>query len=316
MDMRGIFYYYIIMDLKIGQIVNHRYEITRMLGEGATSTVYLVRDKKDVGMVWALKQLTHSPTEDERDSLFREISFLSSLSHENLVHLEDYFVEDGWDFLVMERVDGPTLEDIIQSSKETIPEIDVVEYAIQICRVLSYLHRQKPPIVYRDLKPANIMITVPGQLKLIDLGIARHFNPMKPQDTTPLGTPGYCPPEQYGRGQTTPRSDIYSLGATFYHALTFEEPTQFQFNFPPVTMLNPYISDTMEQIIMKCLQNDPNDRFPSINTVYDHLIAHKVNLEKIHKTIGFRVGLMLRNSRKRLNKAVTNLLTGKLNEPI
>ncbi len=304
------------MDFKTGTIVNHRYEIVRHLGEGATSTVYLVRDKKDVGLVWALKQLTHSPTDDERDSLFREISFLSSLSHENLVYLADYFVEDGWDFLVMERVEGPTLEDIIQKAEEPVPEIEIVEYGIQICRVLSYLHRQDPPIVYRDLKPANIMITVPGELKLIDLGIARHFNPMKPRDTTPLGTPGYCPPEQYGRGQTTPRSDIYSFGATLFHALTLEEPTQYQFNFPPISTINPFLSDNIEQILTKCLQNNPDDRFHSIDILYDHIVAHKAYLDKTHKTMKYRMGMFFRNSRRRFNRAVTNLLTGRLNEPI
>lgn len=316
MDILLIFYYYISMNFETGKIVNHRYEIIRHLGEGATSTVYLVRDKRDVGLVWALKQLTHSPTDDERDSLFREISFLSSLSHENLVHLADYFVEDGWDFLVMERVEGPTLEDIIQKAAEPVPEIEIVEYAIQICRVLSYLHRQDPPIVYRDLKPANIMITVPGELKLIDLGIARHFNPMKPRDTTPLGTPGYCPPEQYGRGQTTPRSDIYSFGATLFHSLTLQEPTQYQFNFPPVTTVNPFLSDKIEQILTKCLQNNPDDRYHSVDILYDHIVAHKVYLEKTQKTLRYRVGMFFRNSRRRFKRAVTNLLTGRLTEPI
>jgi len=302
------------MTLKVGKILNHRYEITRMLGEGATSSVYLVRDKKDVGLVWALKQLTHSPTEDERDSLFREVDFLSTLSHENLVQLIDYFVEEGWDFLVMERVTGPTLEDIIMEAEYPLDELDAANYAIQVCKVLSYLHRQDPPIVYRDLKPANIMITVPGQLKLIDLGIARHFNPMKPRDTTPLGTPGYCPPEQYGGGQTTPRSDIYSFGATFYHALTFQEPASFNFNFPPATRYHPFLSEKMDWILAKCLQLNPDDRFGAVSQLYDHLVAHQAFLKKTHNSLKYKVQILFRNYRRKVRRFVTRLLTGKLEE--
>lgn len=307
-------HYYIFMSYKSGKILNYRYEINRCLGEGATSTVYLVRDKKEVGQLWALKQLTHAPTEEERGGLLREVGFLSTLYHENLVRLVDYFIQDGWDFLVMERVNGPTLQEIIDEAETPLPELDVVDYAVQVTRVLGYLHRQEPPIVYRDLKPGNIMITVPGELKLIDLGIARHFNPMKPKDTTPLGTPGYCPPEQYGRGQTTQRSDIYSLGATFHHALTLKDPARFNFDFPPVSSINSNITGELERILEKCLQIKPEDRYPSTSHLYDDLVAHQYNLKKNADSLGYKLKNLACNYRRRLGTMIERVIK-KMNTP-
>ncbi|MCE1248688.1 MAG: serine/threonine protein kinase [Firmicutes bacterium] len=299
------------MSIKPGAILNHRYEVVRNLGEGATSTVYLVRDKREKGEMWALKQLTHSPEEDERESLLREVGFLSTLEHENLVRLVDYFVQYGWDFLVMERVMGPTLQEIIDESRHPLYESDVVEYALQVCRVLSYLHRQDPPVIYRDLKPGNIMITVQGHLKLIDLGIARHFNPMKPKDTTPLGTPGYCPPEQYGFGQTTQRSDIYSLGATLYHALTLQDPADFKFDFPPITQFNGNLSEPTIEIIHKCLMKSPEDRFENTDILYDNLMELKNLLAHQSNNTGFRMKMKIKNYHKKIRRIVTKFLTGK-----
>jgi serine/threonine-protein kinase len=206
---------------------------------------------------------------------------------------------------------GPTLQEIIDESDQAISEMDALEYAIQVCRVLSYLHRQDPPVIYRDLKPGNIMITVQGHLKLIDLGIARHFNPMKPRDTTPLGTPGYCPPEQYGFGQTTPRSDIYSLGATFYHALTLQDPADFKFDFPPIMKYNRYLSEQIAQIIHQCLMKTPEDRFPDVGSLYDRLIENRFFLEKQGSSTGFRMKTALKKYKKKIHRFVTKILTGK-----
>lgn len=304
--------YHITMNIKVGRILNHRYEVMRVLGEGATSSVYLVRDKKDVGQLWALKQLTHSTTEIERESLLQEVKFLSNLSHENLVCLIDYFIEDGWDFLVMDRITGPTLLEIIEEAEYPLTEEDVIDYMIQVCRVLIYLHRQEPPIVYRDLKPGNVMITVYGHVKLIDLGIARHFNPMKIKDTTPLGTPGYCPPEQYGQGQTTPRSDIYSFGATFYHVLTLQDPAAFNFQFPHAIEINPGITENISQIIHKCLNLKPEERFKAASELYDHLIAHREEFSRARGSIRFRIKRFMRRYLKNITQLLTTPITIKL----
>ncbi|MCD4784618.1 MAG: serine/threonine protein kinase [Candidatus Eremiobacteraeota bacterium] len=292
--------------------MNHRYEVMRVLGEGATSSVYLVRDKRDVGRLWALKQLTHSTTEIERESLLQEVEFLSTLSHENLVRLVDYFIEDGWDFLVMDRITGPTLQEIIEEAEYPLTEEDAIDYMLQVCRVLIYLHEQEPPIVYRDLKPGNVMVTVYGQVKLIDLGIARHFNPIKIKDTTPLGTPGYCPPEQYGRSQTTPCSDIYSFGATFYHALTLQDPASFNFKFPGTTEINPGITENLSKIINKCLKLKPEERFTASNELYDHLMAHREEFSRSRGNIHFRIRKFMRRYWKNITQLLSTPITIKL----
>lgn len=259
------------------------------MGEGAISNVYLVRDKKEEGSVWALKQLNHFSSSEEREALKKEAEMLSSLRHDNLIKLVECFSEEGYDYLVMERVIGPTLQEIIENLEEPVPEKDFVDYGVQMVQVLTYLHSQDPPVIYRDLKPGNIMITVQEQVKLIDLGIVRHFNPMKPKDTTPMGTPGYCPPEQYGTGQTTMRSDIYSFGAVAYHTLTGKDPAEFKFDFPPASRYNPMLTDKMEEIIMKCLQLNPDNRYHHFSQLYDHLIEHQIKLKKEYNNAGFKL---------------------------
>jgi serine/threonine protein kinase len=164
----------------------------------------------------------------------------------------------------MDFVDGETLQQRLDRTTQYLPEADVLNWAGQICDVLDYLHSQNPPIVFRDLKPANVMLDRNSVIKLIDFGIARVFNPVKGTDTLKMGSVGYAPPEQYGgKGQTTPQSEIYALGATLHHLLTRRDPSGQPFVFPSPRAVNPAVSTNTEAAVFKALDYDPAKRFPS-----------------------------------------------------
>src|SRR5919202_6988563 len=164
----------------------------------------------------------------------------------------------------MEYVPGETLRDVLKAAGGRLPVTQAVDYAGQLCDVLRYLHRRPEPIVFRDLKPGNIMVTPEGELKLIDFGIARLFSPGKSRDTAQFGTPGYAPPEQYG-GQTEPRSDIYSLGVVTHQMLTAHNPCASPFALPPARAVNPSLSPEIEAALIRATAHDPADRFANID---------------------------------------------------
>lgn len=251
-----------------GIIVNSRYKIIRSLGSGAFGEVYLGKDLREKGAIWALKEvfLSGMSTFDKNEFLnsFRnEAELLTTLSHPGIPRVTDYFITRGSGFLVMERVEGLTLEEIARNNKKPLAEIEVLSWALQICDTLEYLHSQDPPIIYRDLKPSNLMLTIEERIVIIDFGIARLYSPDRPQDTAPLGTPGYSPPEQYGKSQTTPASDIYSLGTTLYYLLTLKDMASFNFKFPPIGSQNPRISVQLGKTLAKCLEWSPGNRYQS-----------------------------------------------------
>ena len=232
--------------------------------------VYLVEDQTLFGKRWALKEFADTFTNpaDRANAIKQfeqEARLLVSLTHVNLPHVADYFMEGGRQYLAMEYVDGDTLAVLLQASKGGLPESQVVDWAAQLCDVLEYLHNQKPkPIVFRDLKPANIMLTRAGQIKLIDFGIARLFDVAKRTDTLKMGTVGYAPPEQYaGHGQTDPRSDIYALGVTLHHLLTDRDPSTQPFVFPPCRQLKAVITPSVEAVVARAVELDPARRFQS-----------------------------------------------------
>jgi len=167
----------------------------------------------------------------------------------------------------MEYVDGNTLETLLTGQGHPFTEAKVRLWLDQLCSALTYLHSRHAPVIFRDLRPANIMLDRSGQIKLIDFGIARSFKPGKAKDTAQLGTLGYAPPEQYGQGQTDARSDIYALGATLHRLLTGHDPTTTPFNLPPIRMLNPGISQTMETVVNRALQLDPRNRWQSVDEI-------------------------------------------------
>ncbi|HPZ10609.1 MAG TPA: serine/threonine-protein kinase [Candidatus Eremiobacteraeota bacterium] len=245
--------------LEKDSIIRNRYRVLRVLGQGGMGAVYLVRDHKEKGATWAAKEFWHS----HEEKLFsKEASLLMELSHWGLPRVVDYFTEYEKNYLIMERIEGLTFEDIVTKNGTFIPR-EIYPWALQLCEVLHYLHTRNPPVIFRDLKPSNIMLNIDGKVRLIDFGIARFYEPQKLKDTTPLGTPGYSPPEQYGRGQTTPSSDIYSLGATMYFLLTGKDPAEFSFAFPRLREINKQICPDFDQIVMTCLELKPKNRYES-----------------------------------------------------
>lgn len=251
-----------------GRLLHGRYRIERRLGEGGTGIVWLVADTREKGHVWALKELDFegvaSMTERaEAVSLFeRESDMLMHLSHPALPQVVDRFSEGGRQYLVMERVEGPTLDQALKRRGAPLDEADVAGWLAQVCDVLAYLHGRVPPVVYRDLKPANIMLSVDGRVKLIDFGIARPLNPLRPGDTTAYGTPGYAPPEQYA-GSAVPASDIYALGVTAYQLLTACDPQAPGFRLSPARNLNSAVTTEMAELVSACTQTVAEAR-PSV----------------------------------------------------
>jgi serine/threonine protein kinase len=175
----------------------------------------------------------------------------------------DYFEDGGKHYLVMDYIEGQTLDELLEGRSEPFPEAQITDWAHQLCGVLEYLHNQPQPIIFRDLKPGNIMVDNNDQVQLIDFGIARLFKPGKNRDTASFGTTGYAPPEQYGRGQTDPRSDIYALGATLHHLVTLRDPGDEPFKFPAPNTINPALSSELNDAITKAVAQEPDRRWSS-----------------------------------------------------
>ncbi|HIE28307.1 TPA: serine/threonine protein kinase [Candidatus Poribacteria bacterium] len=252
-----------------------KYRIIKQIGGGGMGLVYQAYyslSPKNVAIKELIEQFSTTQEREDGINLFlKEAQRLTVLDHPMVVKVFDFFIENNNYYLVMEYVDGQTLESLLKASSGGLPEAQVVDWAIKICNVLEYLHTQNPPVIFRDLKPANIMLTQTGRLKLIDFGIAREFKASATHDTTYLGSPGHAPPEQFGKGQTDARSDIYSLGATLHQLLTKRDPAINPFMFPPLRSINPAVSKTMESILAKCLQIDKAQRYQSVAEVRDAL---------------------------------------------
>jgi len=252
--------------LKPGHTLGGRYQVIKCMGQGGQSNVYLLKDLRLKGKRWVGKEMTAQYTDPRDQSLARkhfeqEANMLATLEHPNLPKVMDYFSEGGKHYLIMQYLKGEDLGMMLKKAKKPFNEEQVAGWMMQTATVLYYLHCQKPPIIFRDIKPSNIMICR-GQVKLIDFGIARHFNPAKKGDTLRIGSPGYSPPEQYS-GQTDPRSDIYSLGVTMHHLLTLQDPskTQTPFKLPPIKVYNKDISPKMIYIVEKATQIEPEKRY-------------------------------------------------------
>lgn len=251
-------------------VLQDRYVITNRLGQGGMGAVYRASDRRLSTVTWAVKEMSQSaitgPLERQRarDLFLHEAEMLAGLNHPNLPRVTDHFEQDGKAYLVMEYVPGETLLGFLMREGLPQPQGRVTEWARQLCDVLEYLHSQNPPIIFRDLKPANIMITPNGQLKLIDFGIARLFKPGQAQDTQAFGTVGYSAPEQYGRGQTDGRSDIYALGVLLHQLLTGHDPTLTPFRLPQARQINPNVPPTLSDALARATDSDPDRRFATI----------------------------------------------------
>ena len=232
--------------------------------------VYQAKDIRRQGTICAIKEMSLSmvPPEERVQAIenFKiEAKILWDLKHPNLPELFGFFSENQRYFLVMEYIDGLTLEELLERNNAPFSERRVLGWARQLCDVLEYLHSQSPPIIFRDMKPGNIMLTRNGQIKLIDFGIARFFRSTDAHDTQLLGTPGYAPPEQYGKAQTDERSDIYALGMTLFQLLT-NTLSEKGFGLQDVRTINPQISPTVAHALEKATALELDDRYENVAT--------------------------------------------------
>ncbi|WP_151755622.1 protein kinase domain-containing protein [Dictyobacter vulcani] len=251
-----------------GTFLHKRYQIQKVIGKGGMGAVYLAKDLKKQGELFAIKEISLSlilPAEQQQTihNFKVEAKMLWSLNHPNLPTVHGVFTQNERYFLVMDYIDGSTLEELLERNGGPFPERRVLDWARQLCDVLAYLHSHSPPIIFRDMKPGNIMLTRNGQIKLIDFGIARFFRSSHAQDTQVLGTPGYAPPEQYGKAQTDERSDIYALGMTIFHLLT-NTLSDEGFGLEHVRKINPRISPMVARALEKATSIKPSDRYESV----------------------------------------------------
>ncbi len=248
-------------------LLHKRYVIMRTIGHGGMAAVYQARDTRR-GTICAIKQMSLStvPTNERPQAIqnfLAEAKILSRLNQVNLPAFTDFFTEGDRRFLVMEYIDGSTLEELLEHNNGPFSEPRVLGWARQLCDVLEYLHSQQPPVIFRDMKPGNVMLTRTGRIKLIDFGIARLFRSSGSQDTQLLGTPGFAPPEQYGSAQTDVRSDLYSLAMTLFHLLT-NTISENGFGLTNVHANFPQISSPVARALEKATSLRPEDRYESI----------------------------------------------------
>src|SRR5581483_6669248 len=221
-----------------GALLHERYQLVREIGQGGFGVVYLARDMKRHRRLVAVKQinigkLSARESIDATDSYNREVTLLSRLRHRRVPRLYDHFTDPEHWYLVLSYIEGQTLDVSVQAQlNKALPIKKVIDIGMQLCDILNYLHNQQPQIIFRDVKPANIMQSPRGHIYLIDFGIARQFNPSRIKDTGPLGSPGYAAPEQYGRTQTTIHTDIYGLGATLQTLAIGKEPLELRGDEP------------------------------------------------------------------------------------
>lgn len=260
-----------VTTLALGTVLQQRYRVESILGLGGMGAVYRVRDLRfaNATKYCALKEMItkFSDPLDERTRLSnfeREANTLASLSHPAIPAVHDFFTEHGRAYLVLEYVQGRDLEAVLKETQGVLTEQTVGTWVIQLCDVLYYLHMHEPPIIFRDLKPSNVILTPSNQIVLIDFGIAKAFQVGK--KGTMVGTEGYSPPEQY-RGMFDARSDIYSMGAMMHHLLTRSDPrfeTPFTFPERMPRSLNPSVSPAMEAVVMRCVEYEPEKRFQDV----------------------------------------------------
>ena len=259
--------------LPVQKLINGRYQLEVRVGQGGMGAVYKALDTRFNNRPIAVKEMSRTglsalQIQEAEEAFERESRILADLLHPNLPRIYDHFTENERSYLVMDFIEGRTLEDYLEKANgSSLPLDQVVEWAEQICNVLNYLHNHQPPIIFRDLKPSNVMISESGHIYLIDFGIARMFKPGQSHDTIALGSPGFAAPEQYGKAQSSPRSDIYSLGALLHCLLTGVDPSEQPFFFKPASQLNPAVPLNLEQLFQQMLEMDAQKRPASAQDV-------------------------------------------------
>ena len=269
--------------LQVGSLVDGRYKILSEIGHGGMSVVYMAINEK-ANKTWAIKEVRKDGSMDfntVRAGLIAEIETLKKLNHPNLPSIVDVIEDQDSFIIVMDYIEGRSL-DVILEETGAQSEANVVDWALQLCDVFGYLHSRTPPIIYRDMKPANVMLKPDGSIMVIDFGTAKTFD-VTSGETTGIGTRGYAAPEQYGGlGRTDARTDIYCLGLSMYHMLTNVNPCITLVTDKSIRAVNPALSRGLDQIILKCTQDNPDDRYQSCaELMYD--LENYQNLEPIYK---------------------------------
>lgn len=270
--------------LQIGSLVDGKYKILNKVGQGGMSVVYLAMNEK-ANKQWAVKEVRKDGVldfESVKQGLVAETDILKKLSHPNLPSIIDVIDTEDSFIIIMDYIQGNSLNKALEEFGAQPQEL-VIDWAKQLCDVLGYLHSRTPSIIYRDMKPANVMLKPDGNITLIDFGTAREYKEKNLADTTCLGTVGYAAPEQFGgMGQTDARTDIYCLGATLYHLVTGMNPCEPPYEIKPIREINPTLSSGLERIILKCTQRNPQDRYQSCAELM-YALEHYEEIDDIHR---------------------------------
>ena len=265
------------------KLLHDRYHLLSVLGQGGFGSVFKAQDTLSQNKMVAIKEISLTGLQqqeilDATTSFNREVQVLSDLHHPGLPELHDYFTDTKHWYLVMDFIEGETLERHLEQTigGHFLQLLDVLRVGVQLCIVLDYMHTHQPPIIFRDLKPSNVMLVPNGNIRLIDFGIARYFKPGQFRDTMAFGSPGYAAPEQYGKSQTTPYADIYSLGALLHQMLTGNDPTEVPFRFLPLhtyQLHHPQAAPLhlLDRLIMQMVDLDPANRPGSMALVKQQL---------------------------------------------
>ena len=271
--------------LEIGSLVDGKYKILSEIGHGGMSVVYMAINEK-ANKTWAVKEVRKDGRMDfniVRQGLMAEIDTLKRLKHPYLPSIVDVIEDDETFIIVMDYVEGRSLDKILEEHGVQQESV-VVEWAKQLCDVLGYLHSRTPAIIYRDMKPANVMLKPDGTVTLIDFGTAKNYE-INYGETTGIGTIGYAAPEQYigsGLGRTDARTDIYCLGMTLYHLLTGQDPCRNLISDTSIRAVNPALSRGLDSIIRKCTAHQPEDRYQSCEELMYDLENYEI-LEPLYK---------------------------------
>jgi len=303
-----------------GMVLAQRYRIEEEIGQGGFGIVYKARDINWNRRV-AIKQINlHALNAKEiieaTDSYNREVKLLSTLVHPNLPRIYDHFTDPEHWYLVMDFIEGETLEEYLEAAgtrqkkyffgllparkslpmpaaqgtqqASRLPVREVLDIAIQLCKVLNYLHMRQPPVIFRDVKPANIMRNPRGHIYLIDFGIARQFTPGQARDTGPLGSPGYAAPEQYGKAQTTVQTDVYGLGATLQTLLTGKDPLELSL---AGALAGHKLPKKLQRLLDRMLERDSTQRPKTMREVHKRLELIKLGIKGL--AARFSLGLLI-----------------------
>lgn len=270
-------------NLEQGSVLNDKYELLKKIGRGGLSTIYLARDIR-LNKMWAVK-IVKDKNNTQSNTIFnsaiQEAKMMKSFNHSAIPNVVDIIAQQNYVAIVMDYVEGETLESIVKEYGAQ-PVEKVVDWAKQICDVLSYLYNLNPPHIYRDMKPSNVILQLNGSIKIVDFGLMRTYKSNQLEDTCNLGTLGYAAPDHFGgNGQTDPCSDIYTIGVTMHRLLTAFDPTIPPYEILPIRKINPDLPGSLEYIISKCTELDRNKRYQTcvelLNDLnrYDDLSGYK-----------------------------------------